>query len=481
MNTNVNAYVVGGAKGIGQWLVQKVLHGNMKVTVVDSDVRALDKLPQDVIKVAITQESSWKDIGTSIPDGAWLILATPPHTLSQIASDLLPHIDPDVLVIQTASVQSHGESAVLPHVKKPSRYLGCHPLFGPTVPTPVGQMAALTRFREEHSNHRDFREFLHKRGLITTQSTPEEHDQAMLYVQVLTHFTLLCFARGLTRTQHTFSSLTEFRTPPFHFLSAFAGRLLRSTASTVTGIQSAASADAVRELFISSANELHSALIQHKGDVSALSAWFETLREPFRGEEIDEAHSISELAVEALHRFDARLHKCLASGEACFGRHRDNGRLIVGMIEEIRQDELVLRESILPVKGRGQDMYAVAFNQVAEDNYARRGIHFPSRNRLTIKKRKLRLLEQDEVDRWLRVHCQYLTIQRNFPNPMEIHGAAIASMVPHFLAEVRSCTFHEAYMRKGEVPRVNVTLEIAPWHSIPDVCARIERFLVKAE
>lgn len=481
LTTKQHAYIVGGAKGIGQWLVQKVFLGTTQVTVFDNDLHALNKLPEGASKVPITQDSSWAEIGRSLPSGSWLILATPPHILEQVAANLLPHIDPGILVLQTASVQSHGESAVLPHVKNPSSYLGCHPLFGPTIPTPVGQMVALTRFRQEHQGHREFRDHLRKCGLIITQAAPEQHDQAMLCVQVLTHFTLLCFARCLTKTQNTFSSLAEFRTPPFHFVSAFAGRLLRSTASTLTGIQSAVGADALRDAFISSANELHSALIQHKGDVSALATWFETLREPFRGEEIDEAYSISELAVEALQRFDARLHKCLATREACFGRHRDNGRLIVGLIEEIRQDELVLRDSILPVRGNGPDMFAVAYNQVAEENYAKRGIHFPSRNRLTIKKRKLRLLEQEEIDRWLRAHCPYLKHRETFPNPMEIDGNAIEGMVPHYLHEVRACTYIDAYKRKDEVPRITLAIEVAPWHSIPDVCAKIERFLVKAE
>jgi prephenate dehydrogenase len=76
-----------------------------------------------------------------------------------------------------------------------------------------------------------------QRGLIIKKATADEHDEAMKYVQVLTHFTYLVFSGVMAKNEKQLRNLLDFRTPPFTILTAFAGRIIGSPHTTYVNIQ----------------------------------------------------------------------------------------------------------------------------------------------------------------------------------------------------------------------------------------------------
>jgi prephenate dehydrogenase len=478
MSTLQKVVIVGGAKGIGLWLCNHLFRDHCEVAVIDLDQRALSRLPVGIERVSMDDSRDPEILARHLTAGSALLLATPMHALKTVAETLLPHLCDDVLVLQCASVQVAGEEAVRPSVPARCSYLGMHPMFGPALTTPVGQIIALTSYRDDDSAHRSLREFLHGRGVITTTATAREHDEAMSYVQVLSHFTLLSFANALGTRDKSFSALTKFRTPPFQFLSAFAGRLLKSAPGTIMGIQTAEGAAAIREHFLTTATKFHQSICDRESSPAALAGIFEEIRLPFSGEEIDEATMVSSIAVDSIQEFDSVLHKYHTSKDAFFIRHRDNQRLLVGVIEEIRADEILFRPCMIPVSRPEGERFAVAFNAVAELNYKRLGISFPpSMKRITLKKRKIVLLSKGEVRRWIAQNVLCLTRQQGFQNPHGYDGQSIERIVPQLLPGVRRCRYIESYQREGKPDSVTLALTIAPWESIPNVSERIQSFL----
>ena len=92
--------------------------------------------------------------------------------------------------------------------------VGTHPMFGPSVHTLQGQRVVLCRARGDR--WADWvAHTLAARGLVITETTPEQHDRAMSVVQVLTHFQTQVLGLTLARLGIPLAETMPFTSPAY--------------------------------------------------------------------------------------------------------------------------------------------------------------------------------------------------------------------------------------------------------------------------
>ena len=139
--------------------------------------------------------------------------------------------------------------------------LGTHPLFGPGVRTLIGQTIVLVRTdRTIPAHFAWFSNLCRVQCALVVEAEAETHDKYMLYVQVLTHFLYLSFAKALTYSMkdNTFQlgESFSFMTPPYASIIAFVARILATNPRVYAQIQASKGAADVRNLLLRSVQEL---------------------------------------------------------------------------------------------------------------------------------------------------------------------------------------------------------------------------------
>ncbi len=95
-----------------------------------------------------------------------------------------------------------------------SEVLGCHPLFGPDVPSINELNVVMCPARVDRwAGWPD--ELFRKRGARVFETTPERHDEVMSVVQVLNHLDTIVMALALKQTGIDHEDLKRFSTPIF--------------------------------------------------------------------------------------------------------------------------------------------------------------------------------------------------------------------------------------------------------------------------
>jgi hypothetical protein len=121
--------------------------------------------------------------------------------------------------------------------------------------------------------------------MIVTPASARDHDDAMAFVQSLTHFALLTFAYTFVRLDRDPADLLALRTPVFEpllYLAARVANLARATPDTYRSIQTFSARPDARRAFLASAEELLAAIEGAVPSGSASPADQDRLVEIFR-------------------------------------------------------------------------------------------------------------------------------------------------------------------------------------------------------
>ena len=173
---------------------------------------------------------------------------------------------PGSLVVDLGSTKSEPLEIMCRALDRRVGVLGAHPMFGPAVTDLTGLIVAVMDPEEGRavSPWREwFLERLAAQRLIVTPTTAVEHDDAMSFVQALTHFTLLSFAYTFVRLDQDPAELLAFRTPVFEpllYLSARVAHLASTNPDTYRSIQSHTARPEVRTAFLEVAREIMDAV-----------------------------------------------------------------------------------------------------------------------------------------------------------------------------------------------------------------------------
>jgi prephenate dehydrogenase len=117
-----------------------------------------------------------------------VVLAVPLAQMREVATAIAPHLRPGVLVVDVCSLKVAPLAILAEVLPEHVEILGTHPLFGPQSGKAgiAGLRIALCPLRGRRARLAA-RLLRHGFGLEVVQSTAEEHDRQMAYVQGLTH------------------------------------------------------------------------------------------------------------------------------------------------------------------------------------------------------------------------------------------------------------------------------------------------------
>jgi len=174
----------------------------------------------------------------------------------------LAYLSPGTLLVDLGSTKS-GPMAVLQRRVPPNvGVLGAHPLFSPMVSDLTGLIVA-TVDPSDGRPASPWREWflsqLAEARVIVTPTDADEHDDAMAFVQALTHFALLSLANTFVRLDRDPANLLAFRTPVFEpllYLAARVAHLAATTPETYRAIQTFSTRPDARQAFLDSAREI---------------------------------------------------------------------------------------------------------------------------------------------------------------------------------------------------------------------------------
>ncbi len=171
-----------GLGSFGRFLVRNLSSG---FDLVVSDRR-------DLSAQASVLGARWADVEAC--GGCDIVIpAVPVQNLEELVVDLAPHLAPDTLVVDVASVKVKPLRILEQHLPSHVEYLGAHPMFGPQSGAHGirGLKVVLCRPERTVSDERvkAVRAFLESDlELQVLEMSAEQHDSEMAYIQGLTHW-----------------------------------------------------------------------------------------------------------------------------------------------------------------------------------------------------------------------------------------------------------------------------------------------------
>jgi len=230
--------------------------------VMEADGEGSIEIPDRVVPLSCVVPGEAADL---VPDIDVLVLSLPFLDSESFTRSVKPYVHrlhPGALVVDTMSLKVAPLDVLEAVVPGEVDILGTHPMFGPAVNDVMGHVIATvlpgphrlaSRWRQW------FTDTLVAQHLLLTPCSAPEHDRAMTYVQVLTHFVLLALARCIVRRNIDPAHLLPFRSPifePLIYLAARVAVLAWESPETYSSIQHHAADPTIRTEFVAAAQEL---------------------------------------------------------------------------------------------------------------------------------------------------------------------------------------------------------------------------------
>jgi prephenate dehydrogenase len=141
-----------------------------------------------------------------------VVVSVPISVTTEIITRIGPLMQEESLLMDLTSLKAEPVAAMLQHSR--SEVIGCHPLFGPQVPSLKDMHVVLCPVRTKRwlpwlTN------VLEKGGALLVETTPEKHDELMSVVQGLNHLNTVIMGMALGKTAAPVSQLERFTTPFF--------------------------------------------------------------------------------------------------------------------------------------------------------------------------------------------------------------------------------------------------------------------------
>ena len=225
------------------------------------------------------------------------VVSVPIDVTEAVIGRVGPHVREDGLLMDVTSVKGAPVAAMLAATR--ASVLGTHPMFGPSVHTLQGQRVVLCRARGDAWADWVARAFS-ARGLVITETTPEQHDRAMSVVQVLTHFQTQVLGLTLARLGVPLDETLRFTSPAYVLELYVAARHFAQSPALYGPIEMRnPRSPEVTAAFGAAATEL--ATVLERGDQAAFDAMFEEVGRffgPFTAEALEQSSFLIDRIVE---------------------------------------------------------------------------------------------------------------------------------------------------------------------------------------
>ena len=184
--------IIGGTGGIGKWFA--------------------DFFKGEGYTVHVSGRTTGMGIDEMAQACRVVIVSVPINVTTAVIEEIGPKMKEDALLMDFTSLKGEPVRAMLRSSR--SEVMGCHPLFGPDVPSIEGLNIALCPARIDRWAGWP-EELFRKRGAHVFETTPEKHDEIMSIIQGLNHLDTITMGLALKETGVDFGELKRFSTPIF--------------------------------------------------------------------------------------------------------------------------------------------------------------------------------------------------------------------------------------------------------------------------
>lgn len=271
--------VIGGHGGMGSLLAR--VFGDLGHQVLVSDV-STPLRPREAAAAA--------DV---------IVISVPIDVTEEVIRDVGPAVREDALLMDVTSIKQAPVEAMLAASR--ASVLGTHPMFGPGVHTLQGQRMVLCRARGDAWADWVSSMFA-ARGLVVTETSPEQHDRVMAVVQVLTHFQTQVLGLALVKVGVPLAETLQFTSPAYLLELYVAARHFAQSPDLYGAIEARNPRTGdVTDAFNAAAREL--ADILRRDDQARFQAMFEEVRAffgPFTDEAVEQSSYLIDRIVERM-------------------------------------------------------------------------------------------------------------------------------------------------------------------------------------
>ena len=183
-------------------------------------------------RVTVSGPSDDPGYGGLVESSDVIIVTVPIHQTVSVIERIAPLLRPGQLLSDFTSVKGEAVAAMM---ATRAQVIGCHPIFGPMT-NPTGQNVVLCPARP--GDFLDwFSGYLTRHGMKVVEMSAESHDRAMAFIQGLTHFINITFARTLQTQQANLEEILKVCSPVYQVLFSILCRILGGDAHLYGQIQ----------------------------------------------------------------------------------------------------------------------------------------------------------------------------------------------------------------------------------------------------
>lgn len=159
----------------------------------------------------LSRPYSDEDIRAALTDCDLLILSVPVTAMDSVLDQMLPHLAPPTILCDVGSVKALPMKSMLDRYDGP--VVGTHPLFGPVIPEGFIPKVAIMPGRESDVEAAArVTDLMEACGYTCFDSTAEDHDKAMAFVQGLNYTSTVAFLAAARDVD----GIENFVTPSFN-------------------------------------------------------------------------------------------------------------------------------------------------------------------------------------------------------------------------------------------------------------------------
>lgn len=172
-------------------------------------------------QVDVLEKDDWQN-SEQILTGAGLVIVAVPITLTNTTIEKLSSLSKDCILADITSIKDSPLKAMLDVHSGP--VVGLHPMFGPDVTGLIKQTIIVCEGRDK-DKYQWLLEQFSVWGALNYQVTAVEHDRAMAMVQVMRHFSTVCYGYHLMQENVELEQLLAMSSPIYRLELAMVGRL----------------------------------------------------------------------------------------------------------------------------------------------------------------------------------------------------------------------------------------------------------------
>ena len=256
--------IIGGTRGLGKTLASILSKEGFDITITGRDTVTGNQVSED-LKVEYSNDNKKVASSSDI-----IIISVPISTTSKVIKEIAKSVTPGSLVVDVTSVKVEPSNLMKNLLNNDVEFIPTHPVFGPRTTNLEGQVVVLTPISQKQKEGKWYPKvlkFLKDRKVRIIEASPEEHDDMMAVVQVLTHFSYISTASAIKKLGINIKDTRKFASPIYNLMVDMISRIVSQNPFLTYSIQlENQNGEKVRQTFADSVLELKKVLTNHDKD-----------------------------------------------------------------------------------------------------------------------------------------------------------------------------------------------------------------------